>query len=515
MSEFDVAIIGYGPTGMVLAGLLGQRGHRVVVLERYAGLYNLPRAACFDDEIMRVFQKLGLADAMGAGAVAQDTYDWVNAEGETLVQLQYDAVATGGWAALYMMFQPHVEAVLDGHDKALPTVDIRQGFTVGAIEQDDSGVVVRGTDAYGRQTHVRARFAVGADGGSGFVRRVVGTTAFDYQFEENWLVCDFHIRRPVQGLPAFRQVCDPGQPTSVVPIGPEHQRFSFMLKPDEPVERATEPAHVWPRVRQYLQEDDADLIRAVNYVFRSRIMKTWQQSRVFLAGDAAHEMPPFLGQGMCSGIRDSHNLAWKFDMVLRGLATEALLDTYQAEREPHVRFITEKAIELGRIQTLRDPDAARARDERLLAQRRANQAPAKLRLPGLQDGLVVNNGSVFPQATIRSGDRMMRFDDAVQPGWRLVVCDPTLVEQLTDRERKMWQAMGGSVAVIGSRQTAHLLADVHGTYSAWFSENACSAAIMRPDWYVYGTASDVGELGRLLGRLDHALKRGVTASKAA
>jgi 2-polyprenyl-6-methoxyphenol hydroxylase-like FAD-dependent oxidoreductase len=133
MSDYDVAIVGYGPTGMTLAALLGQLGRRVIVLERYAGLYNLPRAACFDDEIMRTFQKLGLVDEISRGAEVQPGYEWVNGTGQILLDLQYDNPARGGWAALYMMFQPYIEAVLDRHDESLPTVEVRQGITVRAI----------------------------------------------------------------------------------------------------------------------------------------------------------------------------------------------------------------------------------------------------------------------------------------------------------------------------------------------------------------------------------------------
>ena len=513
MSEFDVAVIGYGPTGMTLAGLLGQRGHRVVVLERYQGLYNLPRAACFDDEIMRTFQKLGLVEQIGAGTVPQYDYDWVNAAGETLVKLEYDRVAPGGWAAMNMMFQPHIETVLDRFDKALPTVEIRQGFTVSELEQDADWVTLRGGGADGQSASVRARFVVGADGGSGFVRRAVSTRADDYGFQENWLVCDFHIRRPVPGLPMFRQVCDPAQPTSIVRIGPEHHRFSFMLEPDETPATATEPANVWKRVSRYITEADAELIRAVNYVFRSRIMDRWQSGRVFLAGDAAHEMPPFLGQGMCSGIRDSHNLAWKLDLVLTGRADPALLDTYQAEREPHVRFITEKAIELGRIQTLRDPAAARARDEKLLAQRRANQTPAKLRFPGYQSGLVANTGTFFPQGRVRSGAQQGLFDDVVGSGWCIVTVNPAMLRDLTAPQRQAWNALGGHLATIGQTDATQELADMDGTYADWFAANECQAAIVRPDWYVFGVASEAGQLASMLDQLNHSL-RGHTALAA-
>ena len=300
MTDFDVAVIGYGPTGMTLAALLGQRGHRVVVLERYEGLYNLPRAACFDDEIMRTFQKLGLTDAISEGAVAQRDYDWLNADGETLVEIEYPDPGPGGWAALYMMFQPHVETVLDRHIRAQPGIEVRQGFTVSGISQDTGGVTVRGADG---TPSVRARYMIGADGGGGFTRRTLCDSVDDYGFQENWLVCDFRMRRAVPGLPMFRQICNPAQPTSIVRIGPEHHRFSFMLNPGETPEQAVEPARVWARVSPYLSQDDAEMIRVVNYVFRSRIAGQWRQGRVLLAGDAAHEMPPFLGQGMCSGIR--------------------------------------------------------------------------------------------------------------------------------------------------------------------------------------------------------------------
>ena len=157
-------------------------------------------------------------------------------------------------------------------------------------------------------------------------------------------MCDFRKRRHLESLPTFRQVCDPAQPTAIVQIGPHHHRFSFMLDRDETAEAATNESRVWERVAAYLRPTEAELVRVANYVFRSRIAERWRSGPIMLAGDAAHEMPPFLAQGMCSGIRDSHNLAWKLDLVLRGYADAAILDTYQPEREPHVRFITEKAM---------------------------------------------------------------------------------------------------------------------------------------------------------------------------
>jgi 2-polyprenyl-6-methoxyphenol hydroxylase-like FAD-dependent oxidoreductase len=512
MSEYDVAIIGYGPTGMTLAALLGQLGHRVVVLERYTELYNLPRAACFDDEVMRTFQKLGLVEEISRGAEVQRGYEWINAAGEILVDFEYDNPAAGGWAALYMMFQPYIEAVLDRHDKALPNVDIRQGVTVSAIEQDGEAVTLRGTGANGEAVAVRASYAVGADGGNGFTRRQLGSAVDDYGFQENWLVCDFRLNDGVK-LPRFRQVCDPAQPIAIVNIGPGHHRFSFMLDPDETAEQVTNHAGVWSRVGGYLKQADAEIIRVANYVFRSRISDQWRYQRVFLAGDAAHEMPPFLAQGMCSGIRDSHNLAWKLDLVLNGKAGDALLDTYQAEREPHVRFITEKAIELGRVQTMRDPVEARARDERLMARRRANQGPDKLRYPGLAGGLVTGSGEFFPQGVVRANGESRLFDDVVGSGW-CIVAAPGVLDVLSASQRSAWKAFGGRTATVAGEQIAGALEDVGGTYARWLAAQSCSAAVIRPDWYVYGTARDGRELSSLLDRLDRSLNHHAVRASA-
>jgi 2-polyprenyl-6-methoxyphenol hydroxylase-like FAD-dependent oxidoreductase len=502
--HYDVAVVGYGPTGMTLAALLGRLGHRVIVLERYTGLYNLPRAACFDDEIMRVFQKLGIAEEIGRGARPQYEYDWVNAAGKTLVKLEYDKTAPGGWAALFMMFQPHIEAVLDSYDKALPTVEVRQGVTVSGVVQDSEFVTLHGVGQDGQQVVVRARFAIGADGGNGFMRRKLCYDIDDYGFQENWLVCDFRLRRAVPNLPLFRQVCDPVQPASIVTIGPEHHRFSFMLNPEDSPEEVTKYENVWPRVSSFISKDDAEIIRIANYVFRSRIAGQWQFGRVFLAGDAAHEMPPFLGQGMCSGIRDSHNLAWKLDLILRGLADMSLLDTYQSEREPHVRFITEKAIELGHVQTLRDPNKARERDETLLAQRRANEKPEKIRFPALKGGLIANNGGFFPQGRVRFRGRTGLFDDVVGDGWCIVAREPQILASFTSAQHELWQSIGGRAVILG--QSPSDLYDIDEVYASWFAASSCSVAVVRPDWYVYGTAQDHTGLTEMLERLGRSLQ---------
>lgn len=517
---YDVAIVGYGPTGMVLAALLGERGWHVAVLERYPSLFNLPRAACFDDEIMRLFQKLGLVDELMPGVVAQPDYEWVNADGKTLMHLRYDETAPGGWAALYMMYQPHVEAVLDRHCRSLASVDVMQGVTVSQLRELDDAVMLAGVRPDGQEVSVTASFVVGADGGSSFVRSQLGIGSSDYAFQENWLVCDFEKRRDLDRVPTFRQVCDPAQPTSIVRIGPRHHRFSFMLEPDLARSEATAPEAVWSRVSAYLTRHDADLIRVANYVFRSRIAERWRHGRILLAGDAAHEMPPFLAQGMCAGLRDAHNLGWKLDLILSARAAPELLDTYQPEREPHVRFITEKAIELGQVQTLRDPAAARARDERLIAARRARQAPEKLQWPPLTAGLRARGasgraaGEFFPQAKVRGPAGEVPFDDQGGPGPRLLVrASDWTPDDVSETLIARFASIGGEIFALSSSDTdnpsrgpaTRTVQGLDATYFNWFDSRDCEAVLIRPDWYVFGTSAQASGSGIVIDQLLAAL----------
>lgn len=504
---YDVAIIGYGPTGMVLASLLGKLGRSVVVIERYSGLYNLPRAAAFDDETMRTFQYLGIAEDMLEGTNIQRGYEWINGKGDLLLKIAYDNPGRCGWPSQYMMYQPHIEDVLDAKVRSTPGVTLHQGVTVVAMHEQAGVLTVIGEDEAGNSSEFKARWVVGADGGNGFVRRYLDSRLEDYGFFENWLVCDFEMKHELETLPSFRQVCNPAQPISIVNIGPRHHRFSFRLEADDDMDAVLEPRGVWGRVKDFLSADDAELIRVANYTFRSRIVEQWRQGRVMLAGDAAHEMPPFLAQGMVSGIRDARNLAWKLDMVLSGY-TPDILDSYQPEREPHVRFITEKAIELGRVQTMRDPVEAEKRDARLIAARAANQKPDKLIYPGLTGGLIANDGQLLPQGIVSSAKGTGLFDDIAGTGWLLVMKGPNVLRGLTPEITEKWGSLDGKMAIfnLASIVGGGTLSDTGGVYTRWFEETGAIAAVVRPDCYTYGTATTAEELNQLLSQLLEVLR---------
>ena len=492
MTEFDVAVVGYGPVGMIMSALLGRAGHRVVVLERYSGLYNLPRAAIFDDETMRTFARLGIAEVMLPKVHASRRYEWQNGEGEMLIEHDFALVGKSGWAEWYMMYQPHLEEALDEAVRKTGNVEVQFDARVTGYTQHHDHVRIdteRGA--------FDAKWVLACDGGNSFTREHLGIEMTNFGFSEPWMVCDFAFKEPESApvIPWSRQVCDPRQPQSIISLGPKHHRFSFMLDSEEAFAKNSEPERVWQRVAKYLKPSEADLVRVATYTFRSLVAHRWHQGRIILAGDAAHQMPPFLGQGMCSGIRDAQNLAFKLELLLSKQADEKILDTYQSEREPHVVAVIQKGIELGRVQTMRDREKAAARDQKFFANRAEKRAPDKIRMPNIGAGLLSASpgaGELFPQGNV-SG---RRFDDVAGYGWFLLGTE-SFANELRDAASP---AKTYVLAAPGS-DAPGALTDSDGTYVRWFAEHDAKAVVVRPDFYVYGTAHDGPSLCALLSEL--------------
>ncbi|WP_433857137.1 bifunctional 3-(3-hydroxy-phenyl)propionate/3-hydroxycinnamic acid hydroxylase [Streptomyces kronopolitis] len=532
---YDVLVVGAGPVGLTTAAQLGARGRRVGLVERWPQRYPLPRAVVFDHEVARVLASLGLADELAALSEPAADYEWRNGRGETLLRLAFEDTGHSGWPAMNLFTQPQLEAALEAQARRTPGVEVLRGWEAVDLTEDADGIALTVAESAGdrpvlrdgrrRQRTLRARYAVGCDGAHSFVRSRMTTAMTDRGFQHDWLVLDVlpHDRDRVFA-PRNLQICDPARPTTAVSGGPGRRRWEFMLLPGESAAEFGSAEMAWRLLAGWdLHPGNATLERHTVYTFRARWAERWREGRLLLAGDAAHQMPPFAGQGMCSGIRDAANLTWKLDLVLSGDADAALLETYTSERSGHLRHALELSVLLGGIICEPDPDAAALRDARLLADRQAGRDPlADLPPQILTAGLLRQGADGAPagpagqlgcQGRVRFRGRTGLFDQVVGTGFTLLATgDPRAV---LDDEALGWCArlgirllrVTGDPAAPGPDEVV----DLDGTYRAHLAHHGQHALLLRPDHYVFGGAARPEEVSGLVA----ALRRGLDGAFAA
>jgi flavoprotein hydroxylase len=506
---YDVAIVGYGPVGQVLAILLGQRGRRVGVFEKQPAAYPLPRAVHFDHEVARILQAAGLGAELPRLTEPADIYEWKNAAGETLLRIGSREMGLSGWPEANMFSQPDLEQALDTRARALPALEVRRGCEVVDLCLSDADVVLAVATVDGSRHQARARYVVGCDGANSFVRRHVGATVTDLGFFFDWLIVDVVPHQPRVWDPINGQLCDPARPTTIVSGGPGRRRWEFMRLPDESIAELNCEATAWRLLQPWgLDATNATLERHAVYTFQARWIDGWWRDRLLLAGDAAHQMPPFAGQGMCSGIRDAANLAWKLDCVLAGAAPAALLATYASERISHVRQVIEFSIELGKVICVCDPAQAAARDTAMIAAARAYGLTAPPPPPTIGPGLLLDGdplaGRLGPQGRVGCAGTTGRFDDVVGGGFVLLspAADPAML--LSDDSAAFFRSLGGLCAHVAPGAPVD---DIHGTYAKWFADHGVGVALQRPDFHIFGSAPTVGGTTALVESLQRMLRR--------
>lgn len=504
--DYEVVVVGFGPAGAVAALWLGQAGIRTLVVEKSEAIWDIPRAIAIDHEILRVFQNLGVADEVLPYTAPFNASEHFGVNGQLIRRIHaVDPPFPLGYTPTMVFTQPAVEAILRRHVAARSSVTVALGSEVTSIAQDEQAakIELKAGDAVHK---ISARYVVACDGASSSVRRMLGIKFTDLDFDEPWLVVDVMVfDSALDKLPqTSAQYCNPERPTTFI-VGPgNHRRWEVMLSPGEDPREMEKPENVWRLLAQWLDPSDGTLWRASSYRFHALVAAEWRRGNAFLAGDAAHQQPPFIGQGMCQGIRDVTNLCWKLTDVLRGAAGDSLLDTYEVERSRHVHTLTSRIKSIGHHICERDPAAARERDAALLMQG-GGAAPTVTRqeiVPPLEAGLIADNtnsanGSLFPQPRIVAPGGSVHMDTLTGHGWRLILDGRCRAEETL----ALPEDLPLNVVVIGGRG----LQEQHGVAARWFDRNACMAAILRPDHYVYDVAPTLGAVKPMLKNLRLAL----------
>jgi 3-(3-hydroxy-phenyl)propionate hydroxylase len=333
------------------------------------------------------------------------------------------------WANDYFFYQPELEAELRRGLGRFPHVELQLGTECLAVAQDDAGVNLEVGQGDRRRT-VRARWAIACDGASSATRKGLGVKLDDLGFEEPWLVIDAEVDGPLEfsaftGVPEDADLqqlsimlCDPRRPATLVPGRGDHRRWEFMLLPGEDATPSDED--IRKLIAPWTAGATSRVIRAATYRFHGLIAEHWRAGSVFLAGDAAHQTPPFFGQGMCHGMRDVANLVWKLRLVRDGLAGDDLLETYQTEREPQVRAVIAAAVEAGRYICMLDPELAAQRDAAMRARFHDPVRTASDLIPAIKGVTLAGAGGRFIQPWIDVGGRRMRLDDFTGGGFVLI-----------------------------------------------------------------------------------------------
>jgi 3-(3-hydroxy-phenyl)propionate hydroxylase len=514
-TRYDLIVAGLGPVGAVAANLAGAAGLRTLVVEKGDQPYDKPRAIVFDAEIMRVFASIGLAGEIAAATKPLGGSVYLGADRAPIRTFRaHPRPHERAWFPSNLFYQPQLESILRAGLTRFPHVTVVGGATVEAVAQDENGVALTMSGRDGRW-RAEADHLFACDGASSNVRKALGIALDDIGFEERWLVVDTEVtgamRWPdghvipeeVRDGRFSLMVCDPERPATLIPGRGTHRRWEYMLLPGEQDEEVVTDAWLEPQLAKWIDPGDVAIIRTAVYRFRALVAEHWRQGRVFLLGDAAHQTPPFFGQGMCHGIRDAAQLIWKLLLVRNGVADPAMLDSYQIEREPHVRAIIAASVAAGSEVCKLDRAEALARDTRFRAAERGRTGQIAMTdvVPPISAGLIdpATGGERLPEFMLKAGEAGERHIDASLAG-RFTLIARAAVTPAAD----IWSAVGGQVVPVAPG----VCEDADGRLTAWFDSRGAQWAIVRPDRYLYATGSDDAALATALALLARQLHPG-------
>lgn len=537
--DTEVAIVGCGPVGAVAANLLGLQGLRVMVIDRERTPHAQPRAFSCDDEALRVYQAAGLVNEVRAHMARASVVHYTGVDGRTFAQIDIADLDFGnGFPPLNFFYQPVLEAELRRGLRRFPQVELHLGREVTALAQDEGGVTLDVRDVGGDERwRVRAKFVLGCDGARSTIRRLAGIGLTGDSYPDRWLA--------VSGQPEDEDamrirdatfVCDPDRPTFVAEGAENDFRMEMMVNPGETDAYLEDPATVARLISRYVDPARFRITRSVVYAFHNMVAERWRDGRIFLLGDAAHQMPPMMGQGLVSGLRDAANLAWKLALVLRGAADDALLDSYETERRPHVKAMANASVGMSKVFLARKRWTAALRDRFFMAIQRVPRIrrairnmefkpaavyPAGAFIHGGRRGKKDAQGTMFPQYPVGTPAGTVLSDEVLGDGFALVVFGADAAAA----RHGAWTRQCARIVTLlpaGSVPRGDAIVDETGKIGAWFAARGVQCAFVRPDRFVFaaGALADLREIARsaertFLGATPHEAARRRESAAAA
>lgn len=504
-TDVDVAIVGCGPVGAVAANFLGAAGLTCAVLERETNAHGQPRAFSCDDEALRIYQQIGLVDELRAGMRAADVVDYTGVGNRRFAEVHLSALDLGsGYSPLHFFHQPTLETTLRAGLRRFPAVSLRLGCEVTGLRTEADRATLELRERSGPST-LSARYVLACDGAHSAIRRFVGIEMHGARYSETWLAIAGFAPPEALRVPNTRFVCDPARPC-FVGLGPANElRIEPMVLPHEDPFELERPEEIRRLIAPFVDPDHYQVTRAAAYGFGKHVAARWQSGPVFLLGDAAHQMPPFMGQGLVSGLRDVANLAWKLILVLRGAADPTLLDSYELERRAHAQAMIDISVRMGHLFLTRNPLRARLRDAIFGELQRIDRFRRFIRdfefkpPPRIERGCIAGGvgsrhspqGAYFPQTRVTVADGESMSDDSLGPGFAFVAHDAD--PRAYDRHGLL-TALGTRLVRVRAPGPVDALpgvvdlADPTGRLTEWFEHHRVAFALVRPDRYVFGAA---------------------------
>ena len=491
MKQFDIAICGYGPVGSTFAGLMGKLGHKVLVIDRNIGPSPTARAINTDGEQLRTFDRLGIAEKVVENSTEVHRVHFGDANLNPIQTIEQPVgVSAMGWPNQVLFYQPELEGFIRASVESENNIVIKEGTELLSFDDTTEGVTINCKNSEGDLMFF-SKYLIGCDGASSFVRRELDVDLEDFEYNQEWLVCDAHLTKKIN-IPEKEamQVCDPKRPGTYVPGRRGHLRFEFKKMPGEDSKELEKEENVWKLLKPWINENNAKLERAQVYSFHACIAETWRKGNVLIAGDAAHQMPPFMGAGMGTGIRDITNISWKLDLLLKNKAKEGILDTYQKERHSHAKWTIAQTVTIGQV------------IEGFCAAAEGKEYEPKgpsydVNFPHIPAGIYSDpadmiTGVPIPQPVLSKSNKKEMLDRIINGNFAVLTQESNL--DLTDKAKSIIDLLDIKLVTIEpDEDTEERLKTVFEKYKA---------VLVRPDKYTYGGVEDLSCLSEMIESLE-------------